>query len=74
MPENPASPVESTAKNPFDVPVGRWKVYATLTIIALICTLIGIVLSIDLLAIIGFMAALFLVVGIVYSFMNEKGL
>jgi hypothetical protein len=74
MPENAAGPVESRAKNPFDVPKGRWKVYAILTIIALISALIGIVLSMDLLAMVGFMAALFLAIGIVYSFMNEKGL
>jgi hypothetical protein len=74
MPENAAGPVESRAKNPFDVPKGRWKVYSVLTMIALISALIGIALSIDVLAMVGFMVALFLAIGIAYSFMNEKGL
>ena len=60
MPENASGPVESRAKNPFDVPKGRWKVYSTLTLIALVAALIGVLLAIDILAMIGFMAALFL--------------
>jgi uncharacterized membrane protein len=74
MPENAPVPVESGAKNPFDVPKGRWKAYSALTLIALAAAFIGVLLAIDVLAMIGFMAALFLGVGIVYSFMNEKGL
>ena len=74
MPENASGPVESKSRNPFDVPKGRWKVYGILTAMALISALIGVVLAIDLLALVGLMAALFLVIGIVYSFMNEKGL
>ena len=74
MPENPSGPVGATAKNPFDVPKGRWKVYSVLTIVALATALIGAALGIDLLVMAGLMAALFLVIGIVYSYMNEKGL
>jgi hypothetical protein len=74
MPENPSGPVGAKAKNPFDVPKGRWKVYSILTIVALAAALIGAALGIDLLVMAGLMAALFLAIGIVYSYMNEKGL
>ncbi len=74
MPENASGPIESKPKNPFDVPKGRWKVYTILTVMALILALIGVVLAIDLLALVGLMATLFLAIAIVYSFMNEKGL
>jgi len=62
------------AKNPFNVPKGRWKVYSILTIVALAAALIGVALGIDLLVMAGLMATLFLAIGIVYSYMNEKGL
>ena len=74
MPENASGPIESKSKNPFDVPKGRWKVYAVLTAMALALPLIGIILAVDLLALVGLMATLFLAIAIVYSFMNEKGL
>jgi hypothetical protein len=74
MPENPSGPVGAKAKNPFDVPKGRWKVYFVLTIVALIAALSGVALYIDLLVMAGLMATLFLAIGIVYSYMNEKGL
>lgn len=74
MPENASGPIEAKVKNPFDVPGGRWKVYSILTILAMITALIGILLGLDLLVLIGLMASLFLAIGIVYSYMNEKGL
>ncbi len=74
MPEKASGPAGAVAKNPFDVPLGRWKVYAILTILAVATALVGIALGIDLLVVVGFMAALFLAIGIVYSIMNEKGL
>jgi|GEM_PF-7023589 len=74
MPENPSGPVREKAENPFDVPKGRWKVYSIITIVALAAALIGAALGIDLLVMAGFMATLFLAIGIVYSYMNEKGL
>lgn len=74
MPENPSGPVQSKSKNPFDVPKGRWRAYTFLTALALVSAFIGVILAIDLLALAGLMAALFLAIAIVYSFMNEKGL
>ncbi len=74
MPENASGPVEPKSKNPFDVPRGRWKVYAALTALALVAAVVGIGLSIDIVVMIGLMAALFLAIGVVYSFMNERGL
>jgi hypothetical protein len=74
MPENPSGPFGAKAKNPFDVPKGRWKVYSILTAVALAAALIGAALGIDLLVMAGLMATLFLAIGIVYSYMNEKGL
>jgi hypothetical protein len=73
MPENASGQMKPSA-NPFDVPKGRWKVYSILTVMTLLSAIIGVALSIDLLALIGFMAALFLAIGVVYSWMNEKGL
>jgi hypothetical protein len=74
MPEIPSGPVGGKAKNPFDVPKGRWKVYSVLTILAVASALIGVAFAIDLLVMVGLMASLFLAIGIVYSYMNEKGL
>jgi hypothetical protein len=74
MPENASRPVEPRSKNPFDVPKGRWKIYAGLTLLALTMTLIGVALGISLFTVVGLMATLFLAIGIAYSFMNEKGL
>jgi hypothetical protein len=74
MPEKDSDLQGAKAKNPFDVPSGRWKVYSILTIVAVALALVGIALSIDILAIFGLMAALFLAIGIAYSYMNEKGL
>ena len=74
MADSDPGPVEAKAGNPFDVPKGRWKVYAALTILAIALALTGVVLGIDLLVMVGLMAALFLAAGIVYSYMNEKGL
>jgi hypothetical protein len=73
MPENSSGP-GIKANNPFDVPKGRWKAYSMLTIVALAAAFIGAALAIDLLVMAGLMAALFLAIGIVYSYMNEKGL
>ncbi len=74
MPDNASGPIGSTPRNPFDVPKGRWKVYTILTAMALALVLIGVVTALDLIALVGLMAALFLGIAIVYSFMNEKGL
>ncbi|MDD1743835.1 MAG: hypothetical protein LUO85_04330 [Methanomassiliicoccales archaeon] len=74
MPEKESEPKGAKTKNPFDVPPGRWKVYSILTIVAAGLALVGIALGIDILAIVGLMAALFLAIGIAYSYMNEKGL
>ena len=74
MPDKPPGPVGSRAENPFDVPKGRWKAYAILTMLALAAAIVGVALDVDLLALVGLMAALFLAIGIVYSFMNERGL
>jgi hypothetical protein len=74
MPENPSGPVGAKAKNPFDVPLGRWKVYSVLTVVALAAALIGVWFGIDILVMVGLMATFFLAIGIVYSYMNEKGL
>ncbi len=74
MTESASGPVEAKAENPFDVPKGRWKAYFVLTVLAMISAFIGLALGIDLLVMIGLLAALFLAVGIAYSYMNEKGL
>ena len=74
MPEKAPGSATAKAKNPFDVPSGRWKAYAILAAIALISALAGVGLGVDLLAMAGLMAALFLAVGVIYSYMNEKGL
>ena len=66
MPDKPPGPVGSRAENPFDVPKGRWKAYAILTVLALAAAIVGVALGIGLLAMAGLIAALFLAIGIVY--------
>jgi hypothetical protein len=74
MAEKDSGPQGAKTKNPFDVPSGRWKAYSVLTIVAMALALVGLALAIDILAIAGLMSALFLAIGIAYSYMNEKGL